>query len=163
MDAVVAVIAAVGTLAVTVGGVIGLWWMRILSKRHKLELERAEQDRKNRKDDEAARRRHKKDAVEEFGELLEATKRELGESRQEIHELRNRVGVAETKETACQIRLARCESQLSVHQEKQDELLTYIEDLEETMRAAKMPVIRRHRRPDESGTHQLPPTGDNNA
>jgi chromosome segregation ATPase len=166
-----AVLGAVGILHTTVVGTLGLWWLRILNKRHQNEMEKAEVDRKYRIADDAIKRKTKKETQEEFQELFEATKSELSESREQIHDLLNRVSTAEAKETVCQIRLARAETLLAEMAKRIEDLEMYIEDLEAAMSKANLPIVRRRRPNQGSGLHkpvspilddpaQPKPTGD---
>jgi chromosome segregation ATPase len=157
----VAVLGGVGTLATIVGGVLGAWWIKILDKRHQHQMDLAAVERKAKKEDAAADRKAKKDNMDDFDKLLLATQDELKVSRGMIHDLSNRVQTAETKEHVCQLRLTRAETVLGQLNERCGELMEYAEDLEDALRKANVPVIRRHRAPVPP-PESAPPTGDNN-
>lgn len=163
----VAVLGAVGVLFTTIAGALGVWWLRILSKRQEHELKLQEAVAKGKKEDEAAKRREKKDNMDDFEALLEAQKEQIKENREEIHELRNRMAISETKEQACQIKLTRIETQYTEQVFKMKEILEYVEDLETALINAKVPIVRRRKVNDGSGVIHLKPlppnlTGDNN-
>ena len=159
----VAVLGAVGTLAVTVAGALGVWWFRILDKRHKHELAMQEADRKAKKEEAASKRQDKKDVIEDFEKLLKAQEQQIKENRDEVHELVNRVTVAENKEHACQIRLTRVETQLEEQRLKTDDAILYIEDLEAALTRANVPIVRRRRSTGSAERRALPQAGSDDA
>jgi hypothetical protein len=96
----VAVLGAVGTLAVTVTGGLGVWYLRILKAQQaherELEKEKAEESRKARKDEATEDRRHRRETNDELKDVIELQRKDRESDRALIHALRNDVNQVQT-------------------------------------------------------------------
>jgi hypothetical protein len=109
----VAVAGAVGTLAVTVTGALGAWYLKILKEQQaherELEKEKAEEKRKDRKDEATEDRRHRRETNDELKEVIEMQRRDRDSDRALIHALRNDVNEVKMALVLCQKHHEKCE------------------------------------------------------
>jgi hypothetical protein len=75
--------------------------------------EQEETDRDARREQEAAERRGQKNLISDQREAIESLKADRAADREEIHGLRETVGILSNKLTACQIELAVCKTELA--------------------------------------------------
>jgi hypothetical protein len=101
MEGWVAVLGAVGTLAVTVGGVLGVWWLRIMSRRHQLRLDELAAARAARREEGAEERKSRKDTIKELYDILEVQRADREQDRAHIHQLRGDLQAVHVELAVC--------------------------------------------------------------
>lgn len=120
------IVSSVGTATVAVVGAIGWQVYRVKSARWAFEREQKAADDKAAAGRKAGDRRDRKDAIDEYQELLENQRRDLREFREEVHGLRDGM-------SALGNRLAVCEWDRS-------RLNQMVEDMNEAVRRAGIVV-----------------------
>ncbi len=146
-----AVIGAIGVLATTVGGLIGVWWLRILNKRHEQEMQRMEAERKAKREEAADARKVKKEAADELRDLVTTLQTEVKSSREDIHRMSNRLQTAINNE-------ALCKAELGAAVERIDHLEDRLE--EEGIKIKRKESGSKRHTPLAPEDYPPPPTGD---
>lgn len=82
------VLRALGVFLTGVITAVGLWWFRLTPVRTKAGIDTKEADARIERDRQTSDRRARKEAIDEYRELLEVQRADAAEWRQQVHEVR---------------------------------------------------------------------------
>jgi malonyl CoA-acyl carrier protein transacylase len=122
---------------------VGLWWFRLTPVRAKAGIDTREAEAKIERDRATSDRKARKEAIDEYRELLEVQRRDAEDWRKQVHDVRGQNATLTSELAVARFHLDQLTKRVDECEADRREMRELIEEHSEAMRAAGIPVARR--------------------